>query len=143
MQRIDWVETRLLNWARWKVGSGGGVLGFSAVEMGQTNGGRNGYASAAIPIFDAEAAETDEAVQRIEPFGCRMAVKEHYTGQGTTTDKCARLCCSRAAMAERVSTAHQVLAAHFLAKQAKARAERKRVEGLILQKRVLHRSQNR
>jgi len=43
MARIDWVETRLQNWARWRLARGGdGQLGYAAVSLADADGGRSG-----------------------------------------------------------------------------------------------------
>ena len=131
MARIDWIEQRLQNWARWRAMQGGaGCLGFSGVELGDSDGGRSGYVTASIPTIDVEASETDAAVQLLYPGAVRMTVIEFYLGSGGEVDKARRLVCSRATWNWRVDRAHQQLATHFAAVHAKRRDERARVEAL-------------
>lgn len=130
MARIDWVEDRLQNWARWKVARGGGNMGYSGVDLAGANGGRSGYVTAAVPILDAEAAATDEAVGRLQPGGLCLTVHQFYCGPGGHKEKAGQLCCSVPAMYARIDQAHRQLADHFLAQQERQRVERARVEAL-------------
>ena len=131
MARREWIEQRLRNWAAWKLGGGGGdVLGFSAVSLSDADAGRSGYVTAAVPILSAEAAETDDALQRLQPRGLYLTVVEFYTGSGTVRDKAGRLACAEATLYRRIEQVHDQLAAHFLAQQDKRKAERARVEAL-------------
>lgn len=130
MARIDWIEERLQNWALWKVARGAGVMGYSAADLGGANGGRSGYVTAAVPILDAEAAATDDAVHRLYPGGLCLTVTAFYCAPGGHKEKAGKLCCSVATMYARVDQAHRQLADHFLAQQDRQRAERARVEAL-------------
>lgn len=129
MARIDWIEERLQNWARWRVARGGdGVLGYAQVNLMDSDAGRSGYVTAAVPIAEAEAAVTDAAVQRLAPRGLVLTVFEVYCGRDGVEDKARRLSCSVATVYRRVEQAHEQLREHFLAREAKARDERARVE---------------
>lgn len=128
MARIDWIELRLQNWARWVLARRG-ELGFQSSDTMRA-GGTAGYRQAAIPIGDAEASDTDQAIRRLYPGGLALAVHEFYTGQGGVADKAARLCIAESILYRRIDQAHAQLAEHFLAKQDKAKAERARVEAL-------------
>lgn len=130
MARIDWIEQRLQNWARWKLMQGGGVLGYAAVDLQGVGSTAEPWAAAAIPVSDVEAGETDEAVQRLSPGGLALTVIEHYTGRGGIKDKLARLCCAERTYHTRIDQAHRQLADHFNARQERQRAERARVEAL-------------
>lgn len=130
MARIEFVEERLQNWARWKIARGAGEMGYSQSDMGGANGGRSGYVTAAVPIVDAEASATDEAVGRLHPGGLSLTVHAFYCGAGGHKDKAALLWCSVAAMYARIDQAHRQLADHFLAQQDRQRAERARVDAL-------------
>lgn len=127
MARIEWIEHRLLNWARWVAMPGGGSLGYAAVSLGAANGGRAGYAEAVIPVSSVEARETDDAV-RLLPGELRYTVLEVYTGRGTERERLAKLCCSKATMHARVERAHRLLADHFHAAETRKLAERERIE---------------
>lgn len=131
MPRIDWIEQRLLNWARWKLGADGGSMGYAAVDLtNPTPGIRDPYAEAAIPTNAIEAADTDDAVQRLHPGELRATVIEYYVGAGTYTDKLRRLVCSKATMYARIDQAHAKLAEHWNARRVSQAAERDRVEKL-------------
>lgn len=130
MARIDWIETRLQNWARWQLTRGGaGGLGYASVQLTGANAGRDGYVSSAVPINDVEASETDDAVHCL-PGELRVTVIECYVAAGHQAEKLARLCCSKRTMHARVERAHRLLADHFTARKDRASAERERVEAL-------------
>ncbi len=136
MARIDWIEQRLQVWARWVLTrGGGGVLGYAGVNLADSDAGRSGYASAAVPLLEAEAADTDAAVQQLTPTGLRLTVAEYYAGRGGIADKAARLCCAEATVYARLDQAHRQLAAHFVALSARRKEERARVEALQQQAR--------
>lgn len=131
MARIEWIEQRLLNWARWKLGADGGSMGYAGVDLtSPTPGVRDPYAEAAIPTNAIEAGDTDEAVERLHPGELRATVLEYYVGAGTYTDKLRRLVCSKATMYARIDQAHRQLAEHFSARRDRQQAERVRVERL-------------
>jgi len=131
MARIEWVEQRLQNWARWKAIRGGsGSMGYAAVSLADADAGRDGYITASVPMIDVEASETDDAVQRLWPGGLHLAVLEVYLGRGGMRDKALRMCCTEQALHARITRAHFMLAEHFNAKAQRAKAERQRVEAL-------------
>jgi DNA-directed RNA polymerase specialized sigma24 family protein len=129
MARIDWIEQQLQNWARWKLCSGSGVLGFASVDLADADAGRDGYITATIPTVDCEASEMNDAIERL-PSELKATVLEVYLGRGGMKDKARRLCCAPATIDQRIYRAHRMLADHFLAKQDRQRAERARVEAL-------------
>ena len=130
MARIEWIEHRLLNWARWKMAAGSGALGFAAVSMSEANADRDGYIEAAIPISDVEAGETDAAVRRLNPPGLHLTVVEVYTGRGGIKDKAKRLCCAEATVHARIDQAHRQIAAQLNERRRRADDERARVQAL-------------
>lgn len=128
MPRIDWVEDRLQNWALWWLGRRG-ELGYGSTNpLGASGGGR--YREASVPVMDAEADATDQAISRLSPSGLGLTVREFYAGAGGMADKCARLACSEATVYRRIEQAHAQLAEDFRAQRERAQAERARVEGL-------------
>lgn len=129
MARIEWVEQRLQNWARWRLMSGSGVLGYAGVNLAEAGGVREPYAEAPIPVTEVEASETDTAVERL-PGHLKATVLELYLGQGGIRDKLKRLCCSEPTLHRRIEQAHRLLADHFTALDDRRRAERARVEAL-------------
>lgn len=131
MARIDWIEARLQNWARWSLVRGGGMLGYAGVNLADSDAGRDGYIGATIPIGDVEASETDAAVRRLYPGGLALTVFAHYVGRGGIADKLKGLgFISEATYHRRIDQAHKQLAEHFLAQQDRQRAERQRIEAL-------------
>jgi hypothetical protein len=130
MARLEWIEERLQNWARWKLMRGGGELGYAAVDLLNPNAGRDGYVQSAIPTSEVEAAETDGAISRLNPRGLALSVHEFYVGHGGIADKAGRLHCGVSTLHRRIDDAHRQLAEHFLAQQDRAKAERARVEAL-------------
>lgn len=141
MARLEHIETRLLNWARWRLTGGGGALGYSRVNMLRAFGGAGSrYAEAPIPTNAIEAGETDDAVGRLDrPL--RITVEVHYLEQGvvrgrlrrlaTMSARLTHLCCSKSTYYERLDAAHAQLAEHFAAREDRQRAERGRVHDLL------------
>jgi len=135
MARIDWVEQRLQNWARWRLMQGSGVLGYAGVDLtklADSDAGRDGYITATIPISDIEAGETDAVVQRL-PSELRATVESAYTGKGTMRERCTRLCITEDTFYRRVDRAHRLMAEHWRHKQAMQAEERARIEALTKQ----------
>ena len=131
MAKIEWIEYRLLNWARWKLCSGGGALGFAQVVLENLpNAGRSGYIEAAIPISDVEAHETDDCINRLAPPGLALTIHAVYAGHGGIKDKARRLCVAEATVHARVEQAHRQLSAMLCDKQCARDLERQRVEAL-------------
>lgn len=131
MARIDWIEQRLLNWARWRAGRSGGGLGYASVDLvGGGSGGRDGYVEASIPINDVEASATDDAIARL-PSELHATVVEFYAGPGGEADHLRQLCCHRSTMHARIDRAHRLLAGHFAAAQDRQEKERQRVAELL------------
>jgi hypothetical protein len=129
MARIEDIERRLQNWARWKHGAGSGGLGFSA--GGGTFGGGSGsrYREAVVPTSDCEASDTDLAVNDLEAR-LRLTVCQVYlTGDSPAIDA-AMLGCTESAVKARIWQAHARIEAWFTGREAARRAERDRVEAL-------------
>lgn len=130
MARIQWIEERLLNWQRWRLTQGAGVLGYAAVNYANpTPEVREPYAEAPIPFNDIEASDTETAVQRL-PIELRRTVFEHYVGRGTMSDHLKRLQVTRPTLYARIDLAHRMLANDFSAQREKRDRERQRVEAL-------------
>lgn len=127
MARIDWIERRLLNWQRWKEGVGSGGLGYGNASVWDTTPMRSTYREATIPTLECEAADTDDAVQRL-PSELKATVMQVYLGKGGDSDHARVLACSVATVKARIWRAHRMLAEHFTAREQRLRAERERVE---------------
>lgn len=65
MARIEWVRTRLENWARWCAQQGNSGLGYPTQTAFARLGGKGTRSDVAIPILALEAAETDQAVKAL------------------------------------------------------------------------------
>lgn len=128
MARIEDIDRRLCNWARWKLGAGSGGMGFSSAGHAREGGGY-GYRVAVIPTVDCEAEETDRAVQSLDEQLWRTMVLV-YVGAGSMRRKASSMAISEAAMHSRVWDAHRQLEAWFTERQSAARTERRRVEML-------------
>lgn len=135
MARIDWVDARLQNWARWLASRGHGAMGYAGVNWGSmasSNAGRDGYVEAVIPTSDVEASETHGAVARL-PSELRATIECVYLGTGTTRESCQRLNIAEQTLHKRVERAHVLLAKHWDAKRQAQQAERDRIEQLTEQ----------
>ena len=133
MARVDDVERRLLNWVRWRAGSGSGGMGFARSDMA-AGPGRDGYRESVIPTVDCEAEETDRAVMAL-PSELRATVESFYLGRGTILDKANRLCCRVPTVYARIDRAHRVMQAWLADLVAARKAQRERVEALQRQAR--------
>jgi hypothetical protein len=131
MAKIEDIERRLQNWARWRLGADGGPLSHAGVNWDAMQGGgvREPYADAPVPTSAVEAAETQDAVARLETV-LRFSVEVYYLEGGGDRHKLNRLCCTARTMHDRIDRAHRVLAGYFADRQERARLERARVEAL-------------
>ncbi len=133
MARIEWVEARLQIWARWRLAAGGGGsgrLGYARVAWGASNGGRSGYVTAAVPLMEAEAAQTDAAIQQLQPKVLAETLAVVYCNPGAVADHAATLRCAISTVYARVDEAHRKLCELLVQRQRAAADERARVEGL-------------
>jgi hypothetical protein len=131
MARIEDIERRLLNWARWKAGGRSGGLGYSAINLvaATVGGGRDGYREAVIPTNDCEADETDQAVLAL-PSEMRRTVEVVYVEGGGMASKARRLCCTERTVQARIEQAHLKISRWLADKDASRKAQRERVERL-------------
>lgn len=134
MARIDDIERRLLNWARWKAGPSGGSMGYARTNWGADVGTSLRYRDAKIPTVDCEAEETDRAVTAL-PGELRATVVQVYLCPGPDEERAARLQCARVTMHARISRAHVVLQVWLSDLAGRRKAERERVEGIDQQRR--------
>lgn len=129
MARLEWMEHRLNNWARWRLTRGGGVLGYAGVDLSDpTPGVRDPYAPVSVPTSDVEASETQDAVNQLSPPELKRTLEVFYLGRGGIRDKAVRLRCAESTVYARVEQAHHQLAGILSLKQSRARDERARVE---------------
>jgi hypothetical protein len=125
--RIESVEYRLLNWARWKAGRS---IRYASSNPDNAGMPRDPWAEAPIPTSDCEASETDDAIDEVLSPEQRITVYVVYLGAGTGADALRHLGCSKSAMHDRIGAAHRKLADHFAEAAVRARDERERVERL-------------
>jgi len=125
MARIEEVERRLLNWARWKHGGASGGLGYVTVQYG-VDTSKAAYRQAVVPTVDCEAEETDQAVTSLASE-LRATLAEVYLGQRTVAEQARRLACSESTIKARVWQAHRMIQQWFDEQAARRRAERERI----------------
>jgi len=130
MARLEEVERRLLNWARWKHGAGSGGLGYSGGSTwNMVAPSASRYREAVIPTVDCEAGLTDVAVRSLDDR-LRATIHQVYlTGDSATIDA-RKLGCTESAVRLRVSNAHRRIANWFTDRRQLAEIERARVEAL-------------
>lgn len=125
MAKIDYIEFRLLNWARWKMHAGG-KLNYAGVNW-ESVGSSSGYREAVIPIDDCDASVTDVAVQQLPPH-LQDTLAQHYTGEHTDVPSQARaLGCAVSTVHSRIEDAHRRLSQYFYAKSEAQRTEQERI----------------
>ncbi|MES2959788.1 MAG: hypothetical protein V4792_16485 [Pseudomonadota bacterium] len=129
MARIEDIERRLLNWARWTINRTGGVLGYAAAAMEERVDGEGWDAQAVIPTVDCEASDTELAVQALDER-LKATVQMVYLQGGGLRRKAERLCCSEATVHARIDEAHRKLSAWLADRAQRRQAERERVEQL-------------
>lgn len=128
MARIEEMHHRLLNWARWRAGGRVGGLGYAAVQW-NTVATRASYRESVIPTSDAEAAETEEGVQRLEEK-LRRALELVYVEARAVRRAAPLLQCSPATVQLRVELAQGQLRDWLTERARQRQAERDRVESL-------------
>lgn len=128
MARIEDIERRLLNWARWRRGAGSGGLGYSTVNLAG-DGGRSGYRESTVPTLSCEAEETDQAVRALDSV-LRRTVEVFYLDNSGVVQHARRLACSERTVYARVCVAHLHIRAWLSEREQARRVHRERVEAL-------------
>jgi hypothetical protein len=134
MARIEEIERRLLNWARWKHGATRSGLGYASTRWGECTTTTR-YREAVIPTIDCEAEETDRAVQALEDR-LRRTVEVTYLEDCSMPRRAAQLGCSEPAVKARVWQAHRCLSQWLADKAQQAQVERERVQRLQVPRRA-------
>jgi hypothetical protein len=134
MARIEDIERRLQNWARWKLGATHSRLGYAAMRWagGVVTPGRR---ESVIPTIDCEAEETDRAVQALEPR-LRATVEVEYLQGCSLRRKAQQLACSEPAVKARIWQAHRQLSRWLADKVEATRCEQARVAQLMASQRL-------
>jgi hypothetical protein len=126
------MDRRLLNWSRWVLSGNCGSMGHAAVnwsKLGDSDGGRDGYVTASVPILGIEASETQDAVMRLEPM-LRETVQVEYLANLPLADKLRCLGVTRAAVALRLERADRALAMDLTERAAGRRDAAARVRAV-------------
>ena len=112
---IEHIDRRLVAWAHWKLGGGGGgnISPFPAYRnMGideNTGWYQPGAPKAYVPVNDLECADTDRAVCALHPT-LRSTVVVFYAGRGTTQQRMRDLGIgSRETLYKRLHEAHVLI----------------------------------
>lgn len=126
--RDEEIERRCLNWARWKLGGGGGSTGYARVSPGMEPSGSR-YRESRIPTNDCEAEETDRAIRSLDP-DLAKTVTVHYTSPHGFEWQARELGIAVATMYRRIERAHALLARWIEERRRDAVAERQRLAAL-------------
>lgn len=131
MARIEWIEQRLRNWARWRLSQGIGVLGYASVQLGDAllEAPGEGYDAAPVPISDLDASETHQAISKLS-LQLQETLEVQYLANISFDRKLQRLGIAKQTFSDRIDTAHRQLASHFTDKHQRSKDERARVEAL-------------
>lgn len=130
MARIEWIEHRLLNWARWRLMNGMGPLGYASVDLSDpTPTQRDPYAEAPVPTNAIEAAETGDGIKALED-DLRRTVVAWYLRRDGLAGALRDLGIGERALHQRIERAHRRLADWINERQERGRAERERVQAL-------------
>ena len=130
MARIDWVKSRLENWARWRCQMTGNGLGF-APQAAFLNDVHGSDRVVKIPLDEIEASVTHEAVEALKdsrPHVYQVLYCMYPFGQGVS-GTCRRLGCERANVYALLDVADRLLAAWLT-----ERAEKQRAAGEAIKK---------
>mgnify|MGYP003582979911 CR=1 FL=1 len=125
MARIEWVKTRLDNWARWRCQMAGNGLGFSS-QAAFLNDPPGGDRSAKIPTDEIEASITHEGVEALKatrPHVYQVLYCMYPFGLGVS-GTCRRLECERANVHALLAVADRLLSVWFTERAAQQEATR-------------------
>lgn len=129
MARDEEIQRRLLSWGRWRAGMRTGGMGYAALDLTSWTGSGDRYRESTIPAMDAEAAQTDQAVQAL-PSELRRTCEVVYLEGGTVEKKAARLACNPRTVYARLDRIHVAVRLWLVERHRAAQEERRRVEAL-------------
>lgn len=130
MARIEDIERRLLNWARYEIAMKGRGT-YARIDITQpTVDNRTPYDSQVpIGIMEGEAMETADAVAALED-GLRRAVHEHYKSTKGAAEQARALGIGKSTLYARIEEAHRVIYRWLADRQRAAQQEAARVRAL-------------
>ncbi len=125
MARIEHIHLRLVKWGAWKVRRADTGLGYPRVNilLSMGCGGASGYREVIVPIDEAEAAETDRAVEslRLVKSHLYLTLQLVYVRNIGVTAAARHMQRSRASVHAQLEQADAEVAAWLEAKRAERR----------------------
>ena len=133
MARIDWIQTKLKNWANWKVREQSGGSGWSSQSSFLREAISSGYRESVIPVDDIDAALTNTAVEslRAGQSHLHMTLQLIYIGPPREAPLGIRETARRMARAESTIKANLDQADHALAQWFRDRSERQQRDSAL------------
>jgi hypothetical protein len=133
MARFNWMRQRVENWAAWKVRQFDGGGRFASVKLEDpTPASTEPYADAPIRPNEEDAWAIDAALRVVvKASELRATLECHYLSRYTEAEKLRRLQVAKRTFHDRLDRIDGLLVQHFGDKQAAAKVERARVEGLL------------
>ena len=125
--RIEWVKTRLNNWALWKAREAGGGLGFASQSSFLREVDSSRYRESIIPIDECDASVTNEAVESLKVprphlYACVQAI---YVRDVGVKGAASRLGKAESTIKAQLEQADQALAAWFTERRERQAAKLK------------------
>lgn len=111
MARLDDVERRLLNWARWKVSANATGLGYASLSLKERVDG-GGYRTVGVPTLEHDACEVDEAIKTLSNE-LQATLEVVYVSEAPASVQQQRLGVGYGAIKQRVAQAHIQLSRIF------------------------------
>lgn len=111
MAKIDWIEKRLENWARWRLKRSANALGFPKQNVLARfwSPPRNREAVAILPVDENEAWTLEQCIGAL-PLVLKQTVEQRYLTTGSVTDDANALGCGVSTVHARIEDAHRRLA---------------------------------